>query len=247
LPCELQVGNKTKPHGKILFYNLEFSKKGESLVLVTSMSLEIQYYGHSSFSLIGGIVVYIDPLRLGQVEIGADFILISHSHSHHFSPVDIERIGVPNTRVIGPADVISQLVSTKGKELLPGKEILDTQVRIKGIPAYNRRSERHRKSLKGLGFIIEIQGKKIYYAGDTDNIAEMEDLGPIDVALLPVGGGSVMGYRDAAQAVKVIKPKLAIPYHYGDREENILNGESFASLTDCIVRVLIPGDKINLF
>ncbi|MDC7220126.1 MAG: MBL fold metallo-hydrolase [Spirochaetales bacterium] len=208
------------------------------------MALEIQFYGNSSFSLVGGAAIYIDPWRLGKLEIGADFILVSHEHGNHFSPMDIERIAVPNTRVLGPATVIDSL--GQGKVLLPDRELLDTHVRIKGIPAYNRRSEIHKKSDKGLGFIIEILGKRIYYAGDTDYIAEMEGLGPIDVALLPVGGGSVMNYREAAQAVDVIRPKLAIPYHYGDREETILAGESFASRADCIVRVLLPGDKITL-
>ena len=210
------------------------------------MPLEIQFLGNSSFAIIGGAAVYIDPWRLGQLEIGADFILVSHDHHHHFSPMDIERIGVPSTRVLGPSQVIESLENGQGKVLLPDREILDTHVRIKGVPAYNRRSERHKKSDKGLGFIIEIRGKRIYYAGDTDYIAEMENLGPIDVALLPVGGGSVMGVREAVQAVKVIKPKLAIPYHYGDSESTMLAGESFASQANCIVRVLIPGDKVTL-
>ncbi|MBN2626129.1 MAG: MBL fold metallo-hydrolase [Spirochaetales bacterium] len=208
------------------------------------MALEIQYYGNSSFAVIGGAVLYIDPWRLGQLEIGADFILVSHEHVHHFSPMDIERIAVPNTRILGPDSVISRL--GKGKILLPEREVLDTQVRIKGIPAYNRRSETHKRSDKGLGFIIEIRGKRIYYAGDTDYIAEMETLGPIDVALLPVGGGSVMGYSEAAQAIKVIRPKVAIPYHFGESVNTMLAGESFASLADCTVRVLVPGDKITL-
>ncbi len=208
------------------------------------MALEIQYFGNSSFAIIGGAVLYIDPWRLGKLDIGADFILISHGHQRHFSPMDVERIAVPNTRIIGPEDVISSL--GRGKILLPDREILDTQVRIKGVPAYNRRSEIHKRSDKGLGFLIEIRGKRIYFAGDTDNIAEMENLGPVDIALLPVGGGSVMGHVDAARAVKVIRPKLAIPCHYGDREETMLAGESFASLAECIVRVLVPGDKITL-
>ncbi|MDC7222978.1 MAG: MBL fold metallo-hydrolase [Spirochaetales bacterium] len=210
------------------------------------MGLEIQYFGHASFSLVGGVALYIDPWQLGMVEIGPDFILVSHSHPRHFSPVDIDHLAVKNTRIFGPAQVIENLGSGRGKVLLPHREILDTQVRIKGVPAYNRRSEVHKKSDKGLGFIIEIQGKRIYYAGDTDYIAEMEERGPIDVALLPVGGRSVMGYNDAAKAVRIIKPKLAIPYHYGDREETFLAGESFSNLADCIVRVLVPGDKINL-
>lgn len=210
------------------------------------MALEIQYFGHSAFSIIGGVALYIDPNKMGSLEIGADFVLVSHNHKNHYSHIDLEKIVSTNTRVLAPESVIKALNMKQGKVLLPGREILDTQVRIKGVPAYNRRSEIHKKSDKGLGFIIEIKGKRIYFAGDTDNIAEMEDLGPIDIALLPVGGGTVMTYREAAQAAKVIRPKLAIPYHYGDKEENMLSGESFSDLADCVVRVLIPGDKLTL-
>lgn len=213
---------------------------------VKKMSLEIQFFGYSSFSLLGGAAIYIDPNHLSKIELGADFILISHGHSHHFSPMDVERLAVPNTRILAPQSVVERINNGRAKALLPHREMLDTHVRIKGVPAYNRRSEVHRKSDKGLGFIIEIQNKRIYYAGDTDNIAEMEELGPIDVAMLPVGGGHVMGPHSAAQAARVIKPKLAIPYHYGDREETYLAGENFADLASCIVKVMIPGDKITL-
>jgi L-ascorbate metabolism protein UlaG (beta-lactamase superfamily) len=160
--------------------------------------------------------------------------------------MDIERIAVPNTRILGPGDVIERINNSRARILLPDREVLDTHVRIRGIPAYNRRSEVHKRSDKGLGFLIEIVGKRIYYAGDTDYIAEMEELGPIDVALLPVGGKNVMDYRMAAKAVGVIKPKLAIPYHYGDTEATMLAGESFSDLANCIVKVLIPGDKVTL-
>ena len=82
------------------------------------------------------------------------------------------------------------------------------------MPSYNRDKDFHPKQKAWLGFIVEVDGVKIYHAGDTDFIPEMKDL-KVDIALLPVSGTYVMTAEQAVEAALAIQPKLAIPMHYG--------------------------------
>lgn len=135
----------------------------------------------------------------------------------------------------------------KVKELLkPGQTIDVNGIRITGVPAYNPAKQFHPRANNWLGFIIEIGGIRIYYAGDTDIIPEMRTLKNIDVALLPIGGNFTMDPVEAAQAVKIIKPKQAVPYHFGDIVGKPADGRKFAELADCDVLLINPGDIVAL-
>ena len=86
---------------------------------------------------------------------------------------------------------------------------------VKAVPAYNVNKKFHPKDEGWNGYVLEISGKKVYHAGDTDLIPEMQSLGDIDIALLPVGGTYTMTAEEAVDAVRFIKPKLAVPMHFG--------------------------------
>ncbi|MCM8772616.1 MAG: MBL fold metallo-hydrolase [Candidatus Omnitrophica bacterium] len=190
----------------------------------------IKWLGHASILIsIGGKNIYVDPWKLVKEQPKADLILITHPHYDHFSPDDINRISTNDTVIVGPSDIMRLKIGIK-KTLIPGEEIDLKWIKIKGIPAYNLNKQFHPKNNKWLGYLIEIEGKKIYIAGDTDFIPEMKEI-KADVVILPVGGTYTMTSEEAANAVNTIKPQIAIPYHYGD----IVGSEKDAKLFSSFV------------
>ena len=96
----------------------------------------------------------------------------------------------------------------------PGDSIELEDIRIEAVPAYNVDKNFHPKEKGWLGFVVELEGVRVYHAGDTDFIPEMKDF-QVDIALLPVSGIYVMTAAEAVEAARAIKPKIAIPMHYG--------------------------------
>ncbi|MFC1782760.1 MBL fold metallo-hydrolase [Planctomycetota bacterium] len=205
----------------------------------------LQWFGHASFKIyLNGTNIYIDPWKLKVEPHNATIVLISHNHRDHCSVADIAKVSGPDTKIFATLDVIEE--TGWGREIKPGETIELDGVKIVAVAAYNSDTGFHPKDKNWLGFIIEISGKRIYYAGDTDIIDEMQSLGPIDLALLPVGGTYTMNGMEAAQAVKIIKPKVAIPYHFGDVVGTLEDAVQFAENAECGVRVMVPGDKFVL-
>ncbi len=180
------------------------------------MSENIFWLGHDSFRLTGEKVVYIDPWKLAAGAEKADVILVTHDHHDHFSPDDIAKLSQAGTVVVAPAAVAAKL---GGKTIVAqaGDRLSAAGVAIEVVPAYNPNKKFHPKSAGCVGYIVTLNGKRIYHAGDTDLIPEMTQI-KTDIALLPVSGTYVMTAVEAAEAANTIKPALAIPMHYGDAE-----------------------------
>ncbi|MGD2124481.1 MAG: MBL fold metallo-hydrolase [Desulfobacteraceae bacterium] len=151
----------------------------------------------------------------GELE-KADLILVTHHHKDHCKRVTVERLRRPDTLVIAPKRCTKEL-SKDIKTIKPGERLsLDNMV-IEAVQAYNTEQgsstrKQHRKG-EGIGYLIVIDGKTIYHAGDTDFIPEMRELGGVDVALLPIGGTFTMDIGEAAEAAIAINPKVLIPMH----------------------------------
>jgi L-ascorbate metabolism protein UlaG (beta-lactamase superfamily) len=210
-----------------------------------SMSITLQWLGHASFKIWNDeVTIYIDPWKLREKKQDAGIVLVSHSHYDHYSAKDIAKISGPNTKIISSADVIEQ--EGKGQVLKPGETITAGQVKISGVAAYNPDKPFHPKAKNWLGFVIEIGSARIYYAGDTGLTEEMKALREIEVALLPVGGKYTMDAKEAAEAVEDMKPKKAVPYHWGDIVGKRKDAEKFAEKAKCEVFVLKPGESIKL-
>ena len=190
----------------------------------------IKWLGHASILIsTGGKNIYIDPWKLIKDQPKGDLILITHSHYDHFSPDDISKIVRNDSVIIGPHDIFKIKTGEK-KEIKPGQEINLNWVKIKAVPAYNINKHFHPKSNNWCGYIIEIDGNKIYIAGDTDFIPEMKNI-VADIVILPIGGTYTMTAEEAANAINIIKPKIAIPYHFGD----IVGSEKDAKLFSSFV------------
>lgn len=201
------------------------------------MEPRIKWLGHASFRIEhGGRTIYIDPWKLRDGP-KADLILITHSHFDHYSEDDISKLMKGDTVLIGAHDVNPKAKMT---HVRPG-EIKDLKwAKIKATRAYNPDKQFHPRSNDWLGFIVEIGGKRIYHCGDTDIIPEMKDLGPIDVALLTIGGTYTMDPSEAAQAAGIIRPGLAIPMHWGDIVGDRSHAERFAELSPVPTELLDP-------
>ncbi len=201
----------------------------------TSDGVKIEWLGHAGFKIKGkNVVIYIDPYMIsGDVE-KADLILITHDHYDHCDPESVDKIKKEGTVIVTTGEAVKKLGA--GKKIGAGESITEKGVKIKAVHAYNIGKHFHPEGY-GLGFVIRVDGLNIYHAGDTDHIYEMKNLGGIDVALLPVGGTYTMSEEEAAKAVDMIKPKTAIPMHYG----TITSGdpEKFKKLVKSKTKVVI--------
>lgn len=211
-----------------------------------TMSVQIKWLGHASFRIADDVVVYIDPWKLQDAPKDADIVLVSHSHYDHYSPADVEKAGKAGCQLIASSDVIASHGS--GQAILPDRMVEVAGVTVKGVAAYNPQKQFHPRRNNWLGFVVTIGGKNIYYAGDTDVTDEMRALKDIDLALLPVGGTYTMDPSEAADAVRHIKAKAAIPYHWGDIVGGRGDADEFAAAAGacCDVVVLTPGRTMGL-
>ncbi|MBI9084173.1 MAG: MBL fold metallo-hydrolase [Desulfobacterales bacterium] len=173
---------------------------------------KITWLGHDGFRIDGKKTVYIDPYQIPSEE-KADLILITHEHFDHCSPEDIARIQTDQTVIVTEKDSAKKLAGDI-RIVAPGDVLTVAGIRIEVVPAYNVDKHFHPQSNGWLGFVVEIDGVRLYHAGDTDFIPVMKTV-KADIALLPVSGTYVMTAEEAVQAALAINPAVAIPMHFG--------------------------------
>lgn len=206
--------------------------------------LNIQWLGHSTVKAwTEDCIVYVDPERVPDSLHDATVVCVTHTHGDHYSPPDIAKVSNPQTIFIAPPDVIQRYGS--GQTIAPGQIIQLDDVSLTGVPAYNVNKPNHPKSNNWVGFVIELASKRVYVAGDTDLTNEMKSLQDIDVAILPAGGTYTMNAVEAAEATQYIRPKLAIPYHWGQNVGTLSDAETFAELARSAVKILAVGETIS--
>ena len=180
-------------------------------------NIEVLY--HSSIKISKNKVIYIDPFKINKDYRDADIIFITHDHYDHYSEEDINKIRKNNTIIVTPTDLLSK-VQESGFEkeqiitVEPNKKYVIDEIKFETIPSYNINKKFHPKENCWVGYIIEIDNFKYYIAGDTDITPENKNV-ICDVAFVPVGGTYTMDCIEAAKLVNEIKPKYAVPIHYG--------------------------------
>jgi L-ascorbate metabolism protein UlaG (beta-lactamase superfamily) len=203
---------------------------------------QLHWLGHDSFRLDGPPVIYLDPWRLPKDSPKADLIFISHEHSDHCSPEDVELIRGKHTIVICDTSAAAKLPPPV-TVLQPGETTTAGGIEVAAVPAYNVNKHFHPKEARHVGYVLTIEGERLYFAGDTDHIPEMSGL-RCDVALLPVSGVYVMTADEAVEAARTIAPKAAVPMHYGSGVAGtIKDAESFRDKSDMPV-VILPSEGI---
>ncbi len=209
--------------------------------------LKISWLGHDGFKIKNSQIVYIDPFQIKPNE-PADVLLISHDHSDHMNLDDISKVANENTVIIAAQECKPKLAGLKVKELKavkPGDRVSVAGLSVEVVPAYNVNKFRapgqpfHPKQDNKVGYVLEMGKVRVYHAGDSDHIPEMGQV-KADIALLPVSGTYVMTAEEAAQAAKVLKPKLAIPMHYASIVGSEADAKKFAQLAPCEVKILKP-------
>jgi L-ascorbate metabolism protein UlaG (beta-lactamase superfamily) len=178
---------------------------------------KIKWLGHDGFKITAeSTTVVIDPFRLSAPE-AADLILVTHAHPDHCSPEDIAKcLGAASVIVTEPESaekIRAARLCEDIRVVRPGDRLTVKGIPIEAVPAYNTNKHFHPKEKNWLGFIITVDGQRVYHAGDTDLIPEMDALS-VDAALLPVSGTYVMTAAEAVDAAKRIEPKVAVPMHF---------------------------------
>jgi L-ascorbate metabolism protein UlaG (beta-lactamase superfamily) len=196
----------------------------------------ISWLGHAAFRIDGDITVYIDPFNVSGGPT-ADLILVTHTHYDHYSPDDIKKISGPNTTLVITEDAHVD-ANIDVIRAAPGAALDVKGVQVSAVAAYNKTKAFHPKSNRWVGYILTMNGKKIYHTGDTDFIDEMSGIEP-DVALVPVGGTYTMDASEAAQAVKSMSAGSAVPMHWGEIVGERNDAEEFKRLVGDAARVII--------
>ena len=209
--------------------------------------VKITWLGHDGFKIEdAGETLVIDPFKLAH-DARADYVLLSHEHYDHCNADDLKRVVKPTSVVVAIPACEEEVSKAKPKEIRtvkPGDQVQLGSFVIKAVPAYNLNKFAqpgrvfHPKADGKVGYIVRTKGGvTIYHTGDSDLIPEMEGLGP-EIALLPVSGTYVMTADEAIKAVEKIKPKIAIPMHFGSIVGSAKDAEEFKKGAKCEVHVL---------
>lgn len=213
----------------------------------------------SGILLRGSRTVYVDPFELEDYQVfAADIVLLTHEHVGHLSIADLQLVCRADTMIVSNEAVAAKLAGTD----LPAADVLPPRgtfrargVDVEAVAAYMLEEKTgdengsattgrqvdvpaHPYEADGLGFVIEMDGVHVYHAGDTGLIPEMRLIRNIDIAVLPVAGWSVMSPDEAAAAVEVLRPAVAVPVHYGYSWGSAEDAYLFEGMSDCRVEVL---------
>ena len=216
LTCLLAIMGLSTACGQQTFEVDEFTTKSGKTVKFHALvhaSIRIEYDGRE---------IEIDPVRkLGNKTIDytampkADFVFVTHEHGDHFDKEAIKLLSKEGTQLImnkrcadmyGPCGVLGNYQSATFDD-----------IKVDAVPAYNMTEGRTQFHPKGRdnGYILTIDGLRIYIAGDTEDIPEMSNVKNIDIAFLPCNQPYTMTTSQLVRAAKIIKPKVLFPYHYG--------------------------------
>jgi L-ascorbate metabolism protein UlaG (beta-lactamase superfamily) len=191
--------------------------------------------------------IYIDPWGTPGDAPPGDLILITHAHHDHFQPDEIARLTISSTQLVAPHDVAAEL-SGNVTAVAPGEAHEIAGVSFGTVPAYNVREEAldfHPRANRWVGYLLELEGRTYYHAGDTDHTPELSDV-RADVAMLPVGGHYTMNVPEAAGLAKAISPALAVPMHFGFVVGSSVDGQRFAEAASPVpVEVLTPENPFE--
>lgn len=202
----------------------------------------IHWQGHGSFTIQGPPLIYINPWRVVRSVFHADIILIGHDHYEHCSLADIDKLRGETTQIITNELVARQIEGCT--VLRPWQSISFDRASIKAVPAYHPTDVRHPPDTGGLGFIISLNYYDIYYAGDTGAIDEMNKIRP-DIAILPIDNNGTMSPEEAADVVRKMRPRWAIPSNWGTIAggASSADAQTFKKAVGDYAEVIIPTQQ----
>ena len=181
-------------------------------------------------------VIYFDPIQIEDEAHDADLIFLTHNHSDHFDPECVNKLfkGNNETYIVCPLemrDEIQQKTVVEHNDIVPlrpGDALKLNGFPVEAVRAYNIGKEFHPKENNWLGYVVTVNGERIYVTGDTDVTDDAKAV-KCDIAIVPVGGKYTMTAEEAAALVNEIRPKTAIPCHYGFAAGSVVDAQSFVS------------------
>jgi len=187
-------------------------------------------------------VIYIDPLEIPDDKNDADYILITHDHYDHFSPEDIRKVAKSGSVLVVPEKMAAKAQEVSGsvgriEAVMPAVYREISGLEFETVPAYNTLKPFHPKSAEWVGYVLRIDGKRIYIAGDTDVTKEAKAV-KCDIAIVPIGGTYTMDAKKAAEFVNALRPDIASPVHYGSIVGKPSDGDVFAENVKSPVKVV---------
>ncbi len=227
------------------------------------MSLKLTWYGHSAFSLdISGTKLLIDPFLtnnplapISADKAEADYILLTHAHGDHLGDTVAIALRTKAT-VIGVVEV-ANWIRKQGIDNVQAQAIGSKQSLPFGTVEFVRAD--HGSSFpdgtdggKAVGIVIEAEGKRLYFAGDTTLFPEMSLIGALglDLACIPIGGKYTMGPEDALTAIKLLHPKAVFPIHYNTFAEIYQDPSTWAlrvnNETSAQAIIVDPGSSFSI-
>ncbi len=208
-------------------------------------NIEVLY--HSSIRISKGKIIYIDPFKIDKNYNDADIVFITHDHYDHYSEEDIDKVINENTTIIVPEELLTKTLRkgiNKNAVLVvePNRKYIVQGIEFETIPAYNTNKAFHPKEKGWVGYIITLDDVRYYIAGDTD-ITEENRKVKCEVAFVPVGGIYTMDFKEAAQLINEIQPKIAVPIHYGSVVGKVQDAVDFVGLLYPITKGMILMKK----
>ena len=180
-------------------------------------------YGGACIRINSEKTIYIDPANLSEesTKKKADLILLTHSHDDHFSIETLEKLVKPTTIIVCPTDCEESLIHEHFEfniyVIKPSERIKLNRVKIDAVPAYS--SSAHPNSAGWVGYVIELNGFRIYHSGDSGLTPEMSSLKNIDIAFVTVREPYMMSPKEVIQSINEFKPKIIIPIHWIEEEK----------------------------
>jgi L-ascorbate metabolism protein UlaG (beta-lactamase superfamily) len=195
------------------------------------MIMRIEWLGHASVLIESDVRLYIDPFQL-EGALRADIVCITHTHADHLDLGSLQPIVDENTTIVCSYDAHSRLEKLGPKTIVmmrPGEEVEVGSVRIRATHAYNTDKPFHPKENDWLGFLVELEGMRVFHAGDLDDLPELSEVS-CDILFVPVSGTYVMNAEEAARFARRIHHRLAVPIHHGTIIGSQEDAERFVSL-----------------
>lgn len=189
-----------------------------------------------------GRTIYIDPFRMKEEPHDADYVFITHDHYDHFSVEDIMKVAGDATTLVLPARMEDKAAKVPVKfsrvyTVKPGTTHELDGLKFEAVAAYNNMKPFHPRSSEWVGYIFEVEDKRVYVAGDTDATREAKEV-KCDIAMVPIGGTYTMDASKAADLINIIRPEIAIPVHFGDLVGDPRDADTFAAHVDAPVEVV---------
>ena len=202
---------------------------------------KITINAHSSIRVGGERVLYFDPFLVTEEPHDADVIFFTHSHYDHFSPKDYTKLAKSDTIFVAPSSMAGDLKKAGIENAIllePNTTMEIAGVPVETVPAYNIGKLFHPRKNNWLGYVVTVDGQRLYVCGDTDDTPDARKV-KCDVILIPVGGTYTTTAKEAASLVNYLNPRYAVPTHYGSAVGKSGDGAKFAGLVDDGITVVI--------